>query len=125
MSKKCVDNTKKNEDNVIDTNDWRNKRIIFTYKQWNKKSKKHTWLKNEVFLSYVRKALANPTEVWEDYDRPKNKWCYYYKYGVGLHAKVVVWIRPGDAHIITAYDCHGLYFVKESKYPNLRRIYEK
>ncbi len=111
-------------DNVLEATDYRDVIVVFTKKKWEQKSQKHPWLLNKQFLSYVEEALVKPTEVWEDYNRPKNIHCYYYRYGINMWAKVVVWVHPGRNEVVTAFDYTGIYFVKESKYPELRRIYE-
>ena len=118
-------NKDKNPKLLIDTKDYRGTRVIFTHKKWKQKSIEHIWLQNEKFLSYVRTAIEDPREVWQDLNDPKNKRCYYFRYGVNLYAKVVIWNNSKPAHVVTAYDYSGVYFVKESNYPKLRRIYEE
>ncbi len=107
---------------VIDILDYRQVRIVFTEKKWMFKCQTHPELKSQTFLKNVERTLQEPEEVWEDYDDPKHKYCYYRKYSTNTMVKVVVWM-DGDNHIVTAYETD---FIKETKYqPDLKQVYKK
>lgn len=104
---------------VIDVEDYRGKRIIFTYRKWQEKSKGHTDLLNKIFLKNLKETVENPEEVWQDYSDKKRKRCYYKKYSVNSYVKVVVWIDNNPCHIITAFQTD---YIKENNYPKLKRL---
>ena len=49
----------------------------------------------------------------------KNKRCYYKKYSSCSYAKAVVWIKTNPYNVVSAYEISD---IKESKYPNLRKL---
>ena len=103
---------------VIDVLDYRGIRTVFTEKRWKVKAVQHPELKSPKFLRNVERTLREPQEVWEDYGDPKNRRCYYRKYSVKTHVKVVVWMR-GDCQIITAFETN---YIKETNYSHLKRF---
>jgi hypothetical protein len=103
----------------LDTTDYRGKRVIFTVKKWKIKSRTHSYLLLPQFKFFIAMALEKPTEVWEDYDDPNKKHCYYYKYSATSYIKVVVWIDEDPCQVVTAYN---LDYIKEMNYPSLRRV---
>lgn len=104
------------EDNIIDIEDYRGARVVFTEKKRQFKIKTHPELKSPTFLKNIERALKEPEEVWEDYDDPAHKCCYYRRYSTQTWVKVVVWTN-GDCHVVTAFEAD---FIKESKYPTRR-----
>lgn len=103
---------------VIDTHDYRGKRVIFTEDKWVEKQIVHPELKRPVFLRNVAKAVECPDEVWPDYS-DKRKRCYYKKYSTTTYVKVVVWHKGNPCAVVTAYEINK---IKEANYPSLRRI---
>jgi hypothetical protein len=104
--------------NLLDIKDYRGKRIIFTKEKWKEKSIQHTELRNKEFLKSIKKAIENPTEVWEDYGSKKRK-CYYWRYGINIYVKVVILEVGNPYNVITAYKINK---IKEKTYHNLKQI---
>jgi hypothetical protein len=104
---------------VIDTEDYRGKRIIFTYKKWQEKSKTHPDLLNKTFLKNLKETIEEPEEVWQDYSDKRRKRCYYKKYSISSYVKAVVWVDNNPCHIITAFQTN---YIRENKYPTLKRL---
>lgn len=104
---------------ILDIQNYRGDRVIFTEDKWLEKQTAHPELKNQRFLKNVKKTIIDPDEVWKDYSDPHRKVCYYKKYSVGRYVKVVVWIKSNPNQVITAYD---IDHVKETKYPGLKRV---
>jgi hypothetical protein len=103
----------------LDLIDYKGKRVIFTLDKWKLKSSKHPYLQLPQFKKFIIKALSEPTEVWQDYDEPKKKKCYYYKYNTTYYAKVVVWVTRKPYEVVTVYN---LDYIKEMNYPQVRRL---
>lgn len=103
---------------IIDVEDYRGKRVIFTEKRWKIKSVQHPELLSRKFLSNVERTIQAPQEVWEDYGDSKNRCCYYRKYSTQTYVKVVIW-TSGNCQVITAFETN---FIKETKYANLKRL---
>lgn len=108
------------EENIFSVIDYRGKMIVFTKKKWQEKQSDHPELHKKSFINCLKKAIEEPEEVWQDYQDRKNKRCYYRKYSSSSYAKVVVWINNSPCTVVTAYEING---IKESKYPNLRKIF--
>ena len=104
---------------IIDTLDYTKKRVIFTNKKLQQKAIQHPELKNPSFLKRVENAIINPDEVWQDYDEPSKRRCYYKKYSIYSYAKVVVYYNCEPAEVVTAYQIN---YVKEQKYSNLKQL---
>lgn len=104
---------------VIDTQDYRGTKVVFTHKKWKEKVVEHADLKNSTFLKNVKQTIENPTEVWPDYSDKRHKRCYYKKYSTHSYVKVVVWFKGNPACVVTAFETN---YIKESKYPELRRL---
>lgn len=105
--------------NIIDVEDYRGKRVIFTYKKWKEKSRIHPELSNKIFLKNLEGTIANPEQVWQDYSDKKRKRCYYKKYSADSYVKVIIWALSDSCTIITAFETN---FIKETKYPKLKRL---
>ena len=103
---------------IIDVLDYRGTRTVFTDKRWKVKSIQHPELRSPTFLKNVERTIKDPQEVWEDYGDPKHRRCYYRKFSIDTHVKVVVWM-VGDCQVITAFETN---YIKETKYPNLKRL---
>jgi hypothetical protein len=99
--------------------DYREKRVVFAQKKWQEKSKTHPYLKLPQFKNFIQTAIENPTEVWQDYDEPRKKRCYYYKYSATMYVKVVVWVDDDPCRVVTVFN---LDYIKEMNYPSLRRL---
>lgn len=108
MAEKCI----------IDVLDYRGIRTVFSGKRWKVKSLQHPELRSPTFLKNVELTIKDPQEVWEDYGDPQNRRCYYRKYSIHTHVKVVVWTQ-GDCQVITAFETN---YIKETSYPNLKRL---
>jgi len=107
------------EENIIDIEDYRGRRVIFTWNKWKEKSIMHPELRNKIFLRNIKRVIENPTEVWQDYSDKKNKRCYYWKYSTHTYIKVVIWVSYCPCYIVTAYQIN---YIKEKKYPELKRL---
>lgn len=105
--------------NKVDVTDYRGKRVIFTERRWRRKSTQHTELCDPAFIGNIEQALLAPDEVWEDYNSPTNKHCYYKRFGVNLYAKVVVWVADNPGQIVTAFETN---VIKEANYAELKRL---
>lgn len=104
---------------IIDTLDYQGQRIILTYEKWKEKSVTHPELNNKKFLENLKRAIENPSDVWEDYDDKKRKICYYRKYSVNTYVKAVILIKVNPWVIISAFSVNK---IKELKYSGLRQI---
>lgn len=110
------------EENIFDTVDYRGVRVVFTRKKWKEKSVIHPELNNKVFLRNLKEAIKNPEQVWpdyKDYKKKKGKRCYYKKYSKNFYVKAVIWVDGDPCQVISAY---LIDYIKESKYPELRRL---
>ena len=110
---------------IIDTTDYWGRRVVFTKKKYTQKLIIHPWLKKRQFMVCLEKTLEEPDQVWEDYNAPSEKHCYYRKYSTGLYIKVVVWMnvrRSEPCHVVSAFETD---YIKETKYPSLKVIYTK
>ena len=105
---------------VIDVEDYRGRRVIFTEKKWKEKSAQHPILRKTIFLKNIEKTVEDPEEVWEDYEDPKNRNCYYRKYSSCWYIKVVIWISSQPCRVITVYP--PINRIKEKDYPELKNI---
>lgn len=103
----------------LDVLDYRGIRVVFTIKKWEEKSVQHTELCDPAFLRYVEAALCDPDEVWQDYDNPEEKNCYYKRFGPNLYAKVVVWVAGDLNRVVSAFEVD---FVKETTYTEVKRL---
>jgi len=108
-----------NNKNIIDIEDYRGKRIIFTYKKWKQKSITHPELCNKIFLKNLKETIRKPEEVWQDYSDKKCKRCYYKKYSVNSYVKVIIWTYSNPCHVITAFETNQ---IKEVQYPKLKPL---
>jgi hypothetical protein len=106
---------------VFTVKDYSNHAIIFTEKKRKKKSEIHKELLDDKFIKFVTWALTKPTCIWQDYEQPTNKRCYYYRYsGEPRYAKVVVWHNCQEPwQVVSAFDVN---WIKEEKYPTLKQI---
>lgn len=104
---------------LIDTEDYRGKRVIFTEAKRLEKSAQHAELNNKQFLKNIEPTIKDPDEVWPDYSDKNRKACYYKKYSATTYVKVVVWIYSNPCHVVTAYETDK---IKEMIYPELNRI---
>ncbi len=105
--------------NCLDTTDYRGKRVIFTEKKRNQKAVQHSELYDPSFITNLEKAIQAPDEVWEDYDDPTHKRCYYKRFGIDLYAKAVIWVTGYPYQIVSAFETNR---IKETNYPGLRRL---
>ena len=99
--------------------DYRGKKVIFTKKKWQEKQSDHPELHKKTFIDCLKRAIIKPDEVWEDYQDKKNKRCYYKKYSTISYAKAVVWIKANPCNVVSAFE---ITYIKESKYPNLKKL---
>ncbi|OGJ37321.1 MAG: hypothetical protein A2383_01455 [Candidatus Pacebacteria bacterium RIFOXYB1_FULL_39_46] len=110
---------KNSEPLVLDVEDYRGKRVVFTEKKRKQKLSKHPHLIDAKFIGFLERAIVDPDQVWQDLDDPKRKRCYYYKYSAYRYVKAVVWIADDPCLVVTAYD---LDYIKELNYPKLKRL---
>lgn len=106
-------------DDVFRVEDYRGKTVIFTRTKWEEKRSDHPELNKAAFIECLKRAITEPEEVWEDYGDPEHRRCYYKRYSSMSYAKVVVWITQSPCLVVTAYEIN---YVKETKYPNLKRV---
>ena len=104
---------------IIDTNDYRGSRVIFTFEKWQEKSIQHPELGNNTFIENLKKTIENPSEVWQDNSDKEHKVCYYKKYSAIAYVKVVIWITSNPCEVVTAYEIDR---IKETKYPQLKQL---
>jgi hypothetical protein len=107
------------EDYIFRLDDYRGKEVLFTKEKWEKKRFRHPELNKSAFLKCLLRTIADPDEVWEDYEDRENKRCYYKKYSSVSYAKIVVSIASNPCVVITAYEISG---IKETNYFGLRRV---
>lgn len=105
--------------NIIDVEDYRGKRVIFTYKKWKQKSLQHPDLRNRTFLKNLKETIIKPEEVWQDYHDKYHKRCYYKKYSINSYVKVIIWISNNPCHVVTAFQIN---YIKEMKYLKLEKL---
>ena|SRR3989344_6905992 len=108
-----------NQEYLIDTEDYRGKRVIFTETKRLEKSAQHAELNNKQFLKNIEATIKEPEEVWPDYDDKNRKACYYKKYSANTYIKVVIWISSDPCQVVTAYETNK---VKEILYSELNRL---
>ena len=106
-------------ENVFDVTDYREKKIIFTKKKLKEKSVNHPELLNATFLKNLEQTIIDPEEVWQDYDKPRYKRCYYKKYSTNTYVKAIIWITDNPCRVVSAFETP---FIKESKYSELKRL---
>ena len=104
---------------IIDVIDYTGKRVIFTIKKLKAKAIQHPELNKPAFIKRVGTTLVNPDEVWQDYDEPRKRRCFYKKYSMCSYAKVVVYCCCSPSEVVTAYEIN---YVKEQKYPGLKQL---
>lgn len=104
---------------IIDTSDYRGKRVILTHKKWKQKSVVHSDLNDKIFLKNLKRTIEDPCEVWEDKDDKKCKRCYYKKYSVNTYVKVVIWVKSNPCEVVSAFETN---YIKETKYSGLRQL---
>lgn len=104
---------------IIDVEDYRGRRVIFTHRKWKEKTIVHSELFNKTFLKNLKETIVNPDEVWQDYSDKEYKRCYYKKYSTTSYVKVVVWIMDNPCHVVSAFETNK---IKEDMYPNLKRL---
>lgn len=104
---------------IIDVEDYRGKRVVFTYKKWKEKATIHPDLLNKTFLKNLKETIVNPEGVWQDYSDKERKRCYYKKYSTISYAKVVVWVADNPCHVVSAFETNK---IKEEIYSNLKRL---
>lgn len=107
------------ERNIFSVVDYSGKIVVFTKKKWREKQSDHPELHKKTFINCIKRAIEKPEEVWQDYQDKKNKRCYYRKYSSFSYVKVVIWVGDNPCSVVTAYEIND---IKESKYPNLKRI---
>lgn len=105
--------------NILDVIDYRGERVVFTEKKWKEKSIQHPELRNNKFLKNLKKAIELPQIVWQDYDDPIKKACYYWKHQTCQYIKVVIWISENPCQVVSAFETN---YIKETKYPNLKQL---
>lgn len=104
---------------IIDTVDYRGKRVVFTERKWREKSEQHPELLKSKFLKNLKKTIETPQIVWQDYADPKKKRCYYWKYSVTTYIKVIIFIFDNPCNVVSAFEVD---YIKESQYPNLKNF---
>lgn len=104
---------------LIDVQDYEGERVIFTFDKCKEKMIQHPELGNNKFLKNLETTLRNPEQVWQDYEDPKNKRCYYRKCSTSTYVKVVIWVKSKPRQVITAYETN---IIKEGKYPKLKQL---
>jgi len=107
------------DENVFDVIDYRGKKIIFTKKKLKEKSVTHSELLNTTFLKNLEQAIIDPEEVWQDYDKPNHKRCYYKKYSMNTYIKAIIWVYDNPCRVVSAFETP---FIKETKYSELKRL---
>lgn len=107
------------DNDVFSVADYRGKVVIFSRAKWEEKRFRHPELNKKTFLKCLERAMGEPDEVWEDYEDPRRKRCYYKKYSSCSYAKAVVWIADDPCRVATAYEINE---IKETKYSNLKRV---
>ena len=97
----------------ISTTDFLGQTVVLTERCRQEKSVKHPELNDSDFIDLIRKAIARPHFVYEDFALPKRRWIYYLKKArassPNRYTKVVILI-VGSRMVITAYEVD---FVKE------------
>jgi hypothetical protein len=63
---------------IFQTTDYRGKNIVFTKAKWEEKHFRHPELNKTAFLKCIERALAEPDEVWEDYEIDRIKETKYF-----------------------------------------------
>ena len=106
-------------ENIFDVTDYRGKIVIFTRKKWKEKRSDHPELDKKLFIECLKLCIADPDEVWEDYEDGRHKRCYYRKYSEFSYVKAVVWVWSNPCLVISAYEINK---IKERNYPELRRL---
>lgn len=104
---------------LIDVVDYEGKRVVFTFAKRKEKLVQHSELANKKFVRNLEDTLKNPGQVWQDYEDPQNKRCYYKKYSKDTFIKIVIWVNGTPRQVITAYETN---IVKEDKYPKLKLL---
>lgn len=107
------------DDVILNAVDYRGKTVIFTKQKWQEKQSDHPELHKKTFIDCIKRAIAEPDEVWEDYQDRKNRRCYYKKYSTISYVKVVIWINSDPCMVVTAFEIN---YIKENKYPNLKKV---
>jgi hypothetical protein len=107
---------------ILDLNDYRGRRIIFTKKKLEEKKSDHPELGLVEFIRAIKSALKEPEEVWPDYYERREKHCYYGKYIDGVYAKVVVYVRVERGEPCRVVSAYAIDYVKERKYKDLTKI---
>lgn len=107
------------EKNILDVVDYRGKRVIFTEKKWKEKSIQHPELTNGKFLKNLKRTIESPQIVWQDYDDPVKKACYYWRHKIDRYIKVVIWIVENPCRVVSAFEVN---YIKETKYSNLKQL---
>ena len=107
------------ERNILDVVDYRGERVIFTEKKWKEKSIQHPELTNSKFLKNLKRAIESPQIVWQDYDDPVKKACYYWRHKINQYIKVVIWTFENPCRVVSAFETN---YIKEAKYPNLEQL---
>lgn len=106
-------------ENIFSVTDFRGKIVVFTKAKWEEKRSDHPELNKKTFLACLERAIREPDAVWEDYDDPRRKRCYYKKYSGWSYAKAVVWAADNPCRIVTAYEISKM---KEENHPHLKRV---
>ncbi|HSV94853.1 MAG TPA: PBECR2 nuclease fold domain-containing protein [Spirochaetia bacterium] len=104
---------------IIDTIDFSGKRVVFTEKKLGQKAIVHAELQKTSFIKRIEETLINPVEVWQDYNDPKNKWCYFRRCSAYSYAKVVVYRKGNPYEVVTAFEVN---YIREQKYCGLKQI---
>ncbi len=104
---------------ILDVVEYTGQRVVFTEERWKEKRLQHTELNNEKFLKNLKKAIESPQIVWQDFDEPSKKLCYYWKHKIDCYVKVVIHTLGNPWRVVTAYEIN---YIKETKYPNLKQL---
>jgi len=104
---------------VIDTLDYRGKRVIFTHKKWEQKCKVHPELRKIAFLNNLKQTIEEPEMVFQNKKDRKNQRCYYKKYSIDTYVKIIVWTKFNPCCIVSAFETD---YIKEENYPELKQL---
>jgi hypothetical protein len=80
----------------------------------------HPELLDKQFLKNLQRAIESPQIVWQDFDDPAKKVCYYWKHKINRFVKAVIWIFGSSPYrAVSAFETD---YIKEQKYPNLKKL---
>lgn len=111
----------------LEIDDYNGDKVIFYEATRIKKAKKRPELREESFLNgQLCHAIKSPWRIYEDFDRPKERYVYYYKeYNTRTktqYTKVVIDISAKPFVIVTAFRPDRIK--EESETSKSKKIYD-